>query len=43
MTEAEIYYLKQLRWQDRRPALLVAARFRRGAFFHVLKIVANFL
>ena len=43
MTEAEMSYLKQLRWQERRPALLVAARFRGGAFFHVLKFVANFL
>ena len=43
MTETEVAYLRQLRWQDRRPALLLAARFRHGAYFHVLKLVALFL
>jgi hypothetical protein len=43
ITDNEVAYLKQLRWQDRRPALLVAARCRNGIYFHVLKLVAMFL
>ena len=43
MSEAELKYLRALRWRDRLPALVVAARFRNGAFFHVLKMVANYL
>eukprot|EP01036_Dinobryon_divergens_P026348 gene26348-34983_t len=43
ITDNELAYLKQLRWQDRRPALLVAARYRNGIYFHVLKLVAMFL
>ena len=43
MTEAELRYLRSLRWRGRLPALVVAERFRGGAFFHVLKMVATFL
>jgi hypothetical protein len=43
MTEAELRYLRSLRWRGRLPALMVAARFRGGWFFHVLKMVATFL
>ena len=43
ITDSELAYLKRLRWQDRRPALLVAARCRNGTYFHVLKLIARFL
>eukprot|EP01036_Dinobryon_divergens_P026347 gene26347-34982_t len=43
ITDNELVYLKQLRWQDRKPALLVAARWLNGIYFHVLKVIATFL
>mmetsp|Transcript_10021 Transcript_10021/g.13749 ORF Transcript_10021/g.13749 Transcript_10021/m.13749 type:complete len:376 (+) Transcript_10021:1361-2488(+) len=43
MTEKERAYWKLLRWKDRRPALLVAARFREGRYFGALALVARFL
>ena len=43
ITDNELAYLKQLRWKDRKLALLVAARCRNGINFHVLKLVANFI
>ena len=43
ITDNELTYLKQLRWQDRKPALLVAARWLNGIYFHVLKVIATFL
>ena len=43
LTKKELAFLRRLRWRDRRPAVLVAARYRRGQHFNVLKIVAHFL
>lgn len=43
LTSRELAYLHRLRWRDRRPAILVAARYRSGQHFNVLKIVAHFL
>jgi hypothetical protein len=43
ITTNELMYLKSLRWQCRRPALLLASKCCDGRHFHVLKLVARFL
>ena len=43
MTEKERAYLKRLRWRSRRPALLLAIRFKNGKYFHVLKLITYYL
>jgi hypothetical protein len=43
ITSVNQTYLVFLRWKLRRAALLVAARWNHGFFFHVLKLIALFL
>ena len=42
ITKQELQYLKDLRWQARLPALLVAAHIHGGRQFHVFKHIALF-